>query len=305
MNIKTQFLISIISFSAILIIIGASVAVTQQQLTEFNNQEALAHNIQTGASDLNYISNYYFLYQDSSYISLWQTKFSTLSDELSTLNSNNPKQQMLVDTVSGDLDRLNVVFAGVTSYLANAPRNVSIRVLPSFQTQWNRMALQIQALAFDSQQLSQVINDQTNQAILVNTILTVALLASFGAFFIISYLITYRKTLRSISKLEDGISVIGTGNLDHVIDAGKNDEISGISKSVNQMATNLKTVTASKIELEQAQTSLRASEQRWATTLASIGDAVIATDTSGKIVFMNGEAEKLTGWALSEASHNP
>ena len=167
------------------------------------------------------------------------------------------------------------------------------------------MAVQIQALAFDSQQLSQAINDQTNQAILVNTILTIALLASFAAFFITSYLITYRKTLKSISRLEDGIRVIGTGNLDYVIEAGKNDEISDISKSVNQMATNLKTVTASKIELEQAQTSLRASEQRWATTLASIGDAVIATDTSGKIVFMNGEAEELTGWALSEASQNP
>jgi PAS domain S-box-containing protein len=305
MRIKTQFLISIISFSVILIIIGTSVAATQQQIIEFNNQETLAHNIQTGASDLNYISNNYFLYQDNSYINLWQTKFSTLSDEIATLNSNNPRQQALVDTVRGDLERLNTVFDGVKSYLANAPRNVSIRVLPSFQTQWNRMAVQIQALAFDSQQLSQVINDQTNQATLSNTILTVALLALFGAFFITSYLITYRKTLRSISKLEDGISVIGTGNLGHVIEAGKDDEIAGISKSVNQMAANLKTVTASKIELEQAQTSLMASEQRWATTLASIGDAVIATDTVGKIVFMNGEAEELTGWALSEASQKP
>ena len=50
------------------------------------------------------------------------------------------------------------------------------------------------------------------------------------------------------------------------------------------MAINLKTVTASKTDLEQAQASLRESEQRWATTLSSIGDAVIATDLSGKIV---------------------
>ncbi len=56
------------------------------------------------------------------------------------------------------------------------------------------------------------------------------------------------------------------------------------------------------MELELAQTSLRESEQRWATTLASIGDAVIATDTLGKVVFMNGVAEGLTGWMLSEVS---
>ena len=106
-------------------------------------------------------------------------------------------------------------------------------------------------------------------------------------------------------KLKNGIGVIGSGNLDYIVDAGKKDEIADISKSVNQMAADLKTLTASKADLEQTQVSLRESQQRWATTLASIGDAVIATDTSGKIVFMNGEAEKLTGWLLGKALSKP
>ena len=47
-----------------------------------------------------------------------------------------------------------------------------------------------------------------------------------------------------------------------------------------------------------------AREQRnlLAVTLASIGDAVIVTDVAARITFMNGEAEKLTGWSLSEAT---
>jgi PAS domain S-box-containing protein len=51
--------------------------------------------------------------------------------------------------------------------------------------------------------------------------------------------------------------------------------------------------------------ALRESEQRWSTTLASIGDAVIATDLDGKVTFMNAVAEELTGWALEEASQKP
>ena len=51
--------------------------------------------------------------------------------------------------------------------------------------------------------------------------------------------------------------------------------------------------------------ALRESEQRWATTLASIGDAVIATDADGRITFMNAVAEELTGWTLSEAVAGP
>jgi PAS domain S-box-containing protein len=51
-----------------------------------------------------------------------------------------------------------------------------------------------------------------------------------------------------------------------------------------------------------AEEALRESEERWATTLASIGDAVISTDVQGRITFMNAVAEALTGWKLAEAS---
>ena len=50
-----------------------------------------------------------------------------------------------------------------------------------------------------------------------------------------------------------------------------------------------------------AEEALRQSEERWSTTLRSIGDAVISTDANGKVMFMNEVAEKLTGWPLSEA----
>jgi PAS domain S-box-containing protein len=58
-------------------------------------------------------------------------------------------------------------------------------------------------------------------------------------------------------------------------------------------------------EVELAQLALSESEQRWATTLASIGDAVIATDTSDKITFMNTVAEQLTECTLNEARGKP
>jgi PAS domain S-box-containing protein len=57
--------------------------------------------------------------------------------------------------------------------------------------------------------------------------------------------------------------------------------------------------------LKQAQNALRESEQRWATTVSSIGDAVITTDLNGNVAFLNSVAQSLTCWHGADALGKP
>src|SRR5581483_8763439 len=59
------------------------------------------------------------------------------------------------------------------------------------------------------------------------------------------------------------------------------------------------------IERKSTQERLNEREEWLRVTLASIGDAVIATDTEGRVTFLNGVAQALTGWRPEEAQGQP
>lgn len=124
-----------------------------------------------------------------------------------------------------------------------------------------------------------------------------------------SYLIAISIS-KPIKKLSEGVKIIGRGNMDYKVATNKRDEVGQLSRSFDKTIEDLKNVMASQDELDQeiierkkSEVDLRASEERWATTLSSIGDGVISTDSEGRISFMNVVAENLTGWTLIKAKN--
>ncbi len=69
--------------------------------------------------------------------------------------------------------------------------------------------------------------------------------------------------------------------------------------------SQLRTVVEMALYKHASDRRLRESERRFAATLASIGDAVIATDEQRAITYLNPIAEQLTGWLADQALGRP
>ena len=111
-----------------------------------------------------------------------------------------------------------------------------------------------------------------------------------------------RKTLvgilgGSLNDVYSEIARLGRGDFSSIDPVAKGLEDSILGR-VSETQVSLARLDA---ERKQAQETLRSSEQNLAITLNSIGDAVIATDTAGRVTSMNPVAERLCGWPIADA----
>ncbi len=262
MKIRTQLIISTVFFAIALAIISASVISTNQQVDRLSKQEELAKKIELEVGELSYLSNDYLLYHESQQIDRWESKYSSIFADISNLTVERPEQQVLVDNIKANGQRLKEIFGDVLSNARSSPEVQQSVVNPSFiQVSWSRMAVQSQGMIFDASRLSQMLREEADQMKQQNNLLIFALMMAFGALLLTNYLLIYRNALTSISNLQVGTEIIGSGNLDYSLVEKRGDEIGELSHAFNQMTANLKTVTASKSDLEKEMADRMAAEE--------------------------------------------
>ncbi len=314
MKIRTQLIISMVFFAVTLLIISASVILTNQQTELLNKQEELAKNIELDAGELSYLSNDYLLYHESQQVDRWEAKFSSFSNDLSNLSVDGPDSQVLVNNIKANRVRLKEIFEDVVSKTEseNASFTAESAVDMAFiQVSGSRMGVQTQGIVFDASRLSQILHAEADQQKQRNVFLIFALMGAFIAFLLSNYALFYRGTLKSIADLQAGIKIIGSGNLDVTLEEKRNDEIGELSRAFNRMVSDLKGVTASKTDLEnevatrtRTEETLRLSEERYRSLFQGMteGFAIheILLDENGKpkdyrFLDINPAFERLTG----------
>jgi PAS domain S-box-containing protein len=261
MKIKTRLSLSVAIFALALLIILGSVIATNQQVSRLNKQEELAKIIETEANELSYLSSDYILYRERQQAERWESKYSALASDLADLAVDTPEQKVLVANLMENQQRLRQIFDDIKSGIIGSHQGDPATDLAVIQVSWSRLAVQTQGIVFDAGRLSHLLRDEADQLKQVSNLLIFLLMGTFSLFILTSYLIVYRRTLTSIAGLQEGVKVIGSGDLDHVIPEKGDDEICDLSRAFNQMTVDLKGVTASKAELEREVASRKKAEE--------------------------------------------
>lgn len=129
--------------------------------------------------------------------------------------------------------------------------------------------------------------DLVNDSLLI--VLSAVVLILFLNYFLIQSL------SRPLSHLLHVIQRFKNGDMLARADVSGEGELAILGNAFNAMQASL----------SKAMSQVADSEEKLAVTLHSIGDAVIATDTQGKVTLINGVAQELTGWTESEAIGKP
>ena len=128
----------------------------------------------------------------------------------------------------------------------------------------------------------------------LRNILMIVLISGFILVLVAVFLIynSIGKVTSPITKLSKAAQMVADGNYDVKVSIDNQDEIGKLTEVFNTMI----------IKVNNAYSEI---ESKLRTTLMSIGDGFIATDSEGKIELMNKQAETLIDWQQSEALGRP
>jgi PAS domain S-box-containing protein len=214
----------------------------------------------------------------------------------------------------------------------NTQLNQTVEAAP-FDALWTTVENQTQKLSADANQLCEWLQQQERQMSQINSFLIFALITSFLAYFLLMYLMVFRRTLKPIRDLSIKTKGAKVATPERTNSKPNDDEIGELNSDFDEIMGKLKQTTASKETLEReiserkkaeaalviAQAQLKnyannlekiveertkkilESEEKYHELYESFGEVFIAMDWELNIIHWNKVAEKTTGVKAEQA----
>jgi len=286
MKIKTITQIGILLLIVVTVTMGLFVFKTTQKMSRKAHETILAAKTVKDIAELKIVMHEYLMYSEERSLIQWKSKYNLLSksfiQEENIFDSRDGN--ILFSKIHQNFLRIGIVFGKLSAELEKRPRDYrqkdyrqkDISFLKFKNRLTGELLVRSQAMVSLVFQLQQII--QTEAALLHQT--TISLILAFFmlfAFMVAGILFWINNSVaKPITALEQGIRIIGSGNLNHKIGIDAKNEIGHLSRAFDKMTMDLKRKTTSIDELnkeiferEKAEKELIGSERKLSTWLDS------------------------------------
>lgn len=220
-------------------------------ITTYDNG-SIVRQIRSSIAGFNMSVYSYVLYHEDRFTQQFFSEYKTAKQLIGSARFHDPYQQQVLDNISKGIEDTNDLFIKLVSNhedVGSAEQQLSETLFTrSFEVDSNASLLR------------SLIDDDlkdTQKNIVISLILIMILVVTT---FTIVMRITRKRIVSSLSALNEGTKIIGSGNLDFKIPRMTDDEIGELSLAFNSMTKDLKSVIISKHELEKEITARKKTE---------------------------------------------
>jgi PAS domain S-box-containing protein len=249
---------------ALFVILSLYLSFTEMQ--KIQNNGNTIRDIRTSINQINHRVFNYILYHEERPERQFQVEYTHLQNLIATSSPRNQEQLTLLDTIRQDSMAMNDLFNQmVVNSRSDNPEKANIE---------QRLIGLLLSRTYDADTTASLLRGLVDDGIrdteikISVFILLVVVLVTIPLMIVLTR--ERRNIVSSLATLSKGSSIIGSGNLDFKLKDTSDDEIGELSRSFNRMTENLKTVTASKKDLEKEiadrekiEDALRESEERF------------------------------------------
>ncbi|MCG2812604.1 MAG: PAS domain S-box protein [Candidatus Aminicenantes bacterium] len=133
--------------------------------------------------------------------------------------------------------------------------------------------------------------------------LAVGIISAFVLLFISFFL--SKSISKPIKRLQEGVEIIATGNLNHVVGLTTKDEIGQLSRSFDRMVVNLKNINADLTkeisERKRVEVELLGEKAFLEKLVETAPEGIAITDCQGRVLQVNNEFVRMFGYGVDEA----
>ena len=265
MKITTRILVSAILSIGLVLMLGLLLSFSEAKVRVSLQAGDFVNHVVEEVFELSILTSEYVSSRSKSSEYRWESKHKTLGTIIGSTEFDDPSRAEIWARVAKNHRSAKDIFAQIKE---TADREeLQARLL-------DQLTFKSQTIVSNAFALKHVIErdlDKTQKQaeLLSGTIIVLLILVS-----IFSTVATIRTVVIPVTKLHKGVEIIAKGNLDHRMEVKSRDEIGELGAAFNRMTENLKTVTASRDELDIEITQRKEAEEALQQRTYDLGERV-------------------------------